>query len=373
MSDKKIFVVQPSLPPLEEYVEHLKDIWASGIMTHQGPKHEELKAKLKEYMGVEALTLFANGHLALELGLEGLGVTGEVITTPFTFGSTTEAILRNGLTPVFCDIRPDDYTIDCDQIEELITDKTSAILPVHVYGNLCDVERLAQIAQRHHLKVIYDSAHAFGEVYKGRNVACYGDANMFSFHATKVFNTVEGGCLTYHDPDLETYMNALKQFGQIVGTESVPYTGTNAKMTEVAAAMGLCNLKHFDEYIARRKAVVERYHERLGNTEGIRLCRIREDVKNNYAYFPVVFEHEKNGVSRDQIADALAAEQIYARKYFYPLCSNFEYVRKMGVTANVPTAEYVSQRVLTLPCYSELALEDVDRICDVILARVQKG
>ena len=373
MSDKKIFVVQPSLPPLEEYVEQLKDIWASGIMTHQGPKHEELKAKLKEFMGVPALTLFANGHLALELGLEALGVTGEVITTPFTFGSTTEAILRNGLTPVFCDIRPDDYTIDCDKIEDLITERTSAIVPVHVYGNLCDVERLQEIADRHHLKLIYDSAHAFGEVYKGKNVACYGDANMFSFHATKVFNTVEGGCLTYQDPEMETYMNALKQFGQIVGTEAVPYTGTNAKMTEVAAAMGLCNLPHFREYIQRRKAVIERYHEHLEGCKGIRLCRIRDDVVNNYAYFPVVFEQETLGVSRDQIAQELAAHQIFARKYFYPLCSNFEQVRGMGIVSNVPVAEYISERVLTLPCYSELALEDVDRICDVVLERIRKG
>ena len=193
MSDKKIFVTSPSLPPLEEYVEEISSIWETGIMTHTGPKHVELQKQLEGYFSVENVALFANGHLALELGLEALEVTGEVITTPFTFASTTQAILRRGLKPVFCDVEPEFYTMDCDKIEDLITDKTTAILPVHVYGNICDVERIQEIADKHHLKVLYDAAHAFGESYKGTNVSRLGDMSMFSFHATKVFNTVEGG------------------------------------------------------------------------------------------------------------------------------------------------------------------------------------
>lgn len=365
-------VVRPSLPPLEEYVDQLKDIWNSGIITNQGPKHEELKRALTEYLEVPALTFFSNGHQALELGLESLHLKGEVITTPFTFASTTQAILRNGLTPVFSDIRSDDYTIDPEMVEKQITDRTCAILGVHVYGNLCDVTALEEIGKRHGIPVIYDAAHAFGERYKGRAVGSYGDASMFSFHATKVFNTVEGGCWAYRDPAKEKELNALKQFGQIVGTESTPYIGTNAKMTEVSAALGLCNLKHIGEYILKRRAVVERYRKNLKDIPGIQLCEEKPDTDYNYAYFPVVFKHEETGVSRDMISDALKAHGVLVRKYFYPLCSDFECVRDMGIVSNVPVAKYVSDRVLALPCYSDLALEDVDLICSLIRERLLK-
>lgn len=367
MNKKAIYVVSPSLPPLEEYVEEIKTMWETGILTHTGPKHVELQKKLEEYFGVENVALFANGHLALELGLDALELSGEVITTPFTFGSTTQAILRRNLTPVFCDIREDDYTIDCDRIEELITERTTAIVPVHVYGNICEYERIQEIAKRHGLKVIYDAAHAFGEVYKGVNVAGMGDMSMFSFHATKVFQTVEGGCLTFADSAKVQLLNGLRQFGQIVGTEETPYIGTNAKMTEMHAAMGLCNLKHIDSYIAKRQKVVDVYRKRLSHVDGIRLCPVQEGLQSNYAYFPVVFEEEKSGVDRETIITKLAENNIYVRKYFYPLTSDFECCKKMGITADVPVAKYISDRVLTLPCYSELALEDVEKICDLIL------
>ncbi len=367
MNNKAIYVVRPSLPPLEEYVEEISSMWETGILTHTGPKHIKLQKELEEYMGAKNVALFANGHLALELGIEALGLTGEVITTPFTFGSTTQAILRRNLKPVFCDIKEDDYTIDCDRIEELITEKTSAILPVHVYGNVCQVEKIKELADRYKLKVIYDAAHAFGEVYKGTNVSNYGDMTMFSFHATKVFNTVEGGCLTFADSSKVQLLNSLRQFGQVIGTEETPYIGTNAKMTEMHAAMGLCNLKHIDEYVEKRKQIVKLYRKYLTGVNGIRICPIQDGVVSNYAYFPVVFEEEKTGVDREAAISKLAKNNIFVRKYFYPLTSDFECCRRLGLQAKVPIAKYISDRVLTLPCYSDLALENVERICKLIL------
>lgn len=367
MNQKKIYVVQPSMPSLEEYVEEIQSIWENRIMTHSGPKHVQLQKELEKYLHVKNVALFANGHLALELGLEALELEGEVITTPFTFASTTQAILRCGLTPVFCDIREDDYTIDVDKIESLITEKTTAILPVHVYGNVCDVEKIQQIADRHNLKVIYDAAHAFGEIYKGRNVAEFGDMSMFSFHATKVFNTVEGGCLSFEDSSKVQYLNGLRQFGQIVGTEQTPYIGTNAKMTEMHAAMGLCNLRHISEYIERRGKVVAQYRQRLSDVSGIRLCPIQTDTISNYAYFPVVFDECLFGKNRDEVMKKLAQNDIYVRKYFYPLTSEFECCKNAGLYMETPVAKYISDRVLTLPCYSDLEIDDVNRICDLIL------
>lgn len=367
MPNKNIYVTSPSLPPLEEYIEEISTMWDTGILTHTGPKHIELQKQLERYFSVKNVALFANGHLALELALEALGITGEVITTPFTFASTTQAILRCGLTPVFCDIEPNGYTIDCDKIEELITDRTTAILPVHVYGNICNVEKIRQIADKHHLKVIYDAAHAFGETYYGENVARFGDMSMYSFHATKVFNTVEGGCLTFEDENTVELLNSLRQFGQIVGTEMTPYIGTNAKMTEMHAAMGLCNLKHVDEYIEKRSRVVRRYRDKLKNISGIRLCPVQEGVESNYAYFPVVFEENNRKITRKAVIEKLEENNIFARKYFYPLTSDFECCKKLEITADVPTAKYISERVLTLPCYSELSIDEVDRICEIIL------
>ena len=290
----------------------------------------------------------------------------EVITTPFTFASTTHAIVRNGLVPIFCDINDNDYTLDVSEIESLITDNTCAIIPVHVYGNICNVDAIADIARRHGLKVIYDAAHAFGVTLKGINVANFGDASMFSFHATKVFNTIEGGAVCFKDDKLVQVLNDLKNFG-IRGPDECSYIGGNAKMNEFQAAMGICNLRHLNDEIAKRKKVVGRYRERLSTVKGIKLCEEQPDVVSNYAYFPVVFNGYK--YSRNEIFDMLKQHDIIARKYFYPLTNSFA-CYKYYPTADVektPVARYISERVLTLPLYSDLALEDVDRICDIIL------
>lgn len=370
-----ILVVKPSLPPYEEYIEEIKDIWDTGIMTHTGPKHVELQAKLEKYLEVDHVELFANGHLAMELGLNAFGFKpgSEVITTPFTFASTTQAILRNGLVPVFCDIREDDFTIDVDKIEELINYRTVAILPVHVYGNICDVKKIQEIADKHGLKVLYDGAHAFAEKYDGVNVSNFGDMTMFSFHATKVFNTVEGGCLTFKDESYKQKLIGLRQFGQIIDTDSVPYIGTNAKLTEIHAAMGLCNLRHVDEYLEKRKEVVNCYRKMLSDTKGIRLSIIQENVSANYAYFPIVVEEAETGVTREMVEQALLKEGIFSRRYFYPLTCDFECCAASRVHIDVPVARHASERVLALPCYSDLKVSDVERICNVILNTVKKN
>lgn len=289
---------------------------------------------------------------------------GEVITTPFTFASTTHAIVRNRLKPVFCDINSEDFTIDVSKIESLITEKTCAIVPVHVYGNICNVEEIEKIAKKYNLKVIYDAAHTFGVEKNGIGVANFGDASMFSFHATKVFNTIEGGAVTYNDSTIKKRLNDLKNFG-ITGPESVEYVGGNAKMNEFQAAMGICNLRHVDGEILKRKVVVERYRERLENTEGIKLSIIQEGVKSNYAYFPVVFDNYK--YTRDEIFEKLGEENIVARKYFYPLINDFECYRDKYNSNETPVAKYIADRVLCLPLYADLELEVVDRICDIIL------
>lgn len=363
-----ILVTRSSLPSYEEYCEEIKDIWDSHWLTNMGAKHQKLQKELEAYFGIPHVTLYTNGHLALENAIAALKLPegGEVITTPFTFASTTHAIVRNGLTPVFCDIKEDDYTIDTQKMEALITDKTVAIVPVHVYGNLCDVEEIDRIAKKHGLKVIYDAAHAFAVKYKGISSACFGDASMFSFHATKVFNTIEGGCVCFKENSWVQLLNDMKNFG-IHGAESVEFVGSNAKMNEFQAAMGLCNLRHLDEEIAKRKKVVERYRSRLEEVEGIKLSVVQKDVESNYAYFPVVFDGYK--YTRNEIFDRLAAVGIGARKYFYPLTNSFECYRSFPTagTEKTPIAQHMALRVLTLPLYSDLSLDDVDRICDVIL------
>jgi dTDP-4-amino-4,6-dideoxygalactose transaminase len=362
---KIIQVTQSSMPDIEEYIEEIKGLWDSKWLTNMGTKHKTLESQLIEYLKVSNITLFTNGHSALELIIAALDLTGEIITTPFTFASTTHAIVRNGLEPVFCDIDPDNYTIDMDKLEALITDQTSAILPIHVYGNICNVQEIERIARMYHLKVIYDAAHAFGVTVDGVGVANFGDASMFSFHATKVFNTIEGGAVTYKDRSLSEKLNALKNFG-ISGPESVEYVGGNAKMNEFQAAMGICNLRHVDEEIAKRKTVVERYVERLSGVKGIKLCKPQDGVKSNYAYFPVVFDGYK--MNRDEVFEKLKAENIFARKYFYPLTNSFACYQGRFDVEKTPVAKYIADRVLTLPLYADLALDDVDRICDIILS-----
>lgn len=364
MNDLTIKVTSSSMPPLEEYMEEIRDLWESHWLTNMGAKHQKLEAELKDYLNTPYLSLFTNGHLALESAIEALELTGEVITTPFTFVSTTHAIVRKGLTPVFCDINYEDYTIDTKKIESLITDKTSAIIPVHVYGNICNVQEIEQIAQKYNLKVIYDAAHAFGVTIDGKGVANFGDASMFSFHATKVFNTIEGGAVTFNDERLTNVLRNLKNFG-ITGPETVEFIGGNAKMNEFQAAMGLCNLRHIDNEIEKRKAVYNRYVENLINIKGINISEIKNDVKSNYSYFPVLFDGYK--CNRDEVFDKLKDNNIIARKYFYPITSNFT-CYSGEYNSYTPVAEYVAERILTLPLYADLKLDDVDIICDIILS-----
>ena len=363
-----INVTRSSMPSFEEYCEEIKELWDSHWLTNMGTKHQQLQSQLEQYLDTPHVTLYTNGHLALEnvIAAMNLPAGGEVITTPFSFASTTHAIVRNGLVPIFCDINDVDYTMDVTKLEALITEKTVAIVPVHVYGNLCDVHEIKRIADKYGLKVIYDAAHAFGVSLNGVNAANFGDAAMFSFHATKVFNTIEGGAVTFQEDALVQVLNDLKNFG-IRGPESVAYVGGNAKMSEFQAAMGICNLRHVDDEILKRKAAVERYRANLRGVPGIRLCEDQPGVKPNYSYFPVVFDGYK--YTRDQVFQLLGQQNIVARKYFYPLINSFECYSDYPTAGaeKTPVARFVADRVLTLPLYADLQPEDVDRICAIIL------
>lgn len=367
---KPILVTQSSIPDLDEYVDEIKPIFQSKWLTNKGEKHEALESSLKRFLGVNNLTLFVNGHLALYLAIKSFDFApgSEVITTPFSFASTTHAIVQNGLKPVFCDIEPGNCTIDTNKIEELITDKTVAIVPVHVYGYICDVEKIQEIAERHNLKVIYDAAHVFGVEYNGSSIANWGDMSMFSFHATKVFNTIEGGALAYKDKNFEQRLNYLKNFG-IEDAENVKDIGINAKMNEFAAAMGICNLRHFEEEIKKREHVFNRYMERLFGVPGLYIPSLQDGVKPNYAYFPVFFDKQVFGQDRDEIYAKLEMKNIYARKYFYPLISDYDCYRNWYDSTLTPIAKKMSDSVLTLPMYADLSLEVVDEICDIILGQ----
>lgn len=363
--EKKILVTRSSMPEINEYVDMIRELWESHWLTNMGKYHQELTEKLEEFLDVPYVSLFTNGHMALELGIQAMKLHGEVITTPFTFVSTTHAIARNHLTPVFCDINDKDYTIDVNKIESLITDKTCAIAPVHVYGNICDVEALDQIAKKHNLKIIYDAAHAFGVRYKGKGIGAYGDISMFSFHATKVFNTIEGGAITCNDNKIMHNLYYLKNFG-ICSEEDIEEIGANAKMNEFQAAMGLCNLKHLSGEIMKRKRIVERYIERLQGIPGLQLPAVQKNVQPNYSYFPIVISPEKFGTTRDDVYNTLKSKNIFARKYFYPLTNTLECYRGKFFLNETPTALHISKRILTLPLYADLDLKDVDSICNAI-------
>lgn len=361
----KILVTRSSMPSLEEYTEEIRELWDSRWLTNSGVKHQKLEEELCSYLGVSNTALCVNGHQALECILEVFDLKGEVITTPFTFVSTTNAIVRKGLTPVFCDINEKDYTIDVSKIESLITDKTCAIMPVHVYGNLCDDEAISKIANKYGLKVIYDAAHAFGVTKNGVGAAAMGDASMFSFHATKVFHTIEGGAAVFKDKENYKKINVTKSFG-MMGPESLSFAGGNSKMNEFCAAMGLCNLRHIDDAIEKRKECVLRYRERLSGITGVKLSEIQEGVKSNYAYFPVVFDPAEFGKTRDDVINALAENNIGARRYFFPLTSQIESFSGKYSESDTPIAYKISQNVLCLPLYEDLGIENVDRICDII-------
>ena len=362
---EKILVTQAALPSMNEYISEIQSIWDTHWLTNMGQKHKEFQVGLQKYLKVDNIELLVNGHMALEMILQAMELEGEVITTPFTFASTTHAIIRNNLTPVFCDINEDDYTMDVSKIEDLITDKTCAILPVHVYGNVCNVEEIDRIAKKHGLKVIYDAAHSFGETYKGKGIGNFGDASIFSFHATKVFHSIEGGAVCYHDAELGRKLYNLKNFG-IRNAEEVESVGANAKMNEFCAAMGICNLRHIDNYIEKRKVIVERYRELLSKIPGIILCKEQKEVVSNYSYFPILVDSSLYGHDRDYVFEKLEEENIFARKYFYPITSSFDCFNGQFDLKQTPIALRVSKKVLTLPLYPDLSVDVVDKICDVI-------
>lgn len=363
-----INVTRSSMPDFQEYIEEIKDLWDTHWLTNMGSKHQLLQKLLEEKLNIPHVVLYTNGHLALEGIWEMLNFPkgSEVITTPFTFCSTIHAFVRKGLVPVFCDIDPNTYCIDASKIESLISDKTVAICPVHVYGNMCDVEKIEKIANKHNLKVIYDAAHAFAVRYKGVSSANFGDLSMFSFHATKVFNTIEGGAVCFKDDNLTVKFNDLKNFG-IHGPESTLYIGGNAKMNEFQAAMGICNLRHLDKEIKKRQMVVERYKKNLGNTKGIIFCNKQKNVTPNYAYLPVVFDNYKK--TRDEVFEELKKHDVIARKYFFPLVNDMECYKGFPTadSSKTPVAKYIADRVLTLPLYADLSMECVDKICEIIL------
>ncbi len=353
------------MPGFDEYCEEIRDLWDSRWLTNKGAKHEKLREDLKRYLGISGVSLFANGHLALEAAISAFEFApgSEVITTPFTFVSTVNAIKRCGLKPVFCDIDRSTYTLDPSKLDALITERTCAVLPVHVYGNICDTEEIDRIAKKHGLKVIYDAAHAFGVICNGKGVASFGDASMFSFHATKVFHTVEGGAVCYSDSELANKFGVIKNFGLNPKGDCV-YTGGNAKMSEFHAAMGICNLRHIDSEIAKRKTAAERYRYRLSGKDGIILSPISDRATSNYAYMPVVFDGFT--AERDQIRDKLKECSVLARKYFYPA------VNEMCIYAEdsekTPVAHDIASKVLCLPLYADLDTAAVDEICDIILS-----
>lgn len=364
---EKILVTQSSMPDFDEYVKEIKEMWDSHWITNMGPKHRQFQMDLIKYLGVPNIELLTNGHMALELTLQAMNLQGEVITTPFTFASTTHAIVRNGLQPVFCDVDPITYTIDVKKMENLISDRTCAIMPVHVYGNICNIDEIDRIANKYGLKVIYDAAHTFGETYKGIGIGNFGDASCFSFHATKVFNSIEGGAVCYKDSYLGNALYELKNFG-IHGQEEISAVGANAKMNEFCAAMGICNLRHIDSNIAKRKQIDKCYREYLEGIEGLILKPVQENVKSNYAYFPVIFEEKIFGSGRNEVMEKLAENGIGARKYFYPLTSEFSCFHGEYNVLMTPVARHISRRVLTLPMYANLSLENVQRICSIVLS-----
>ncbi len=361
-----ILVTQSSMPPYEEYIEAIKPLWKSHWLTNMGEYHQKLEERLKEYLKVGGLSLMVNGHMALELAIQALDLPegAEIITTPFTFISTTHAIVRNNLNPVFCDIKPEDGTMDETKIEELITEHTAAILPVHVYGNICNIEKIQEIAFRHNLKVIYDAAHAFGVSYKGRGIGSYGDASVFSFHATKVFNTIEGGAVTSSDARLHEKLSGLKNFG-IRSEELVTEIGANAKMNEFAAIMGLCNLDHIVADLEERRKRYEIYRNGLNDIHGIRLLRQRKDASQNYSYLPIVVEDDYS-LNRDELYYRLKEHNIFARKYFYPLTSDQSCFGDSYIEAKINNARKLSAQILSLPLYPTLETEAISRILQII-------
>lgn len=353
------------MPPLNEVYKKIKEIWESKWLTNFGQQHKTFELELKKYLKVKNLSLFCNGTLALQLACQALELTGEVITTPFTFPATINSLYQNNITPIFCDIKLDDFNINPDEIENLITPNTSALMPVHVFGNPCDVEKIDNIAKKYSLKVIYDSAHCFGVEYKGKAIGTFGDVNMFSFHATKIFHTLEGGALTYNDEKFNLKFFLLKNFG-IKGEEDIFLPGTNAKMNEIQAAIGLLNLNLVDEEIEKRKKLTKIYKVNLKDIIGIRFLEENKEVIYNYQYFPILIDEFEFSLNRDQVYEEMKKYNVFTRKYFYPICTQYKYYPCKDAD-NFPNAEKIANEILCLPIYGELMEEDILKICEILL------
>lgn len=361
-----ILVTQPSLPDLKEFTKYLEKIWKSKWLTNNGQFHQEFEQKLTKHLGVKHISLFSNGTLALMTALQVLDIKGEVITTPYSFVATTHAMLWNNITPVFCDVDPVYGGLDVDKIEGLITDKTTAIVPVHVYGNPVQVEKLDALSKKHNLKVIYDAAHAFGVEKKGKSILNYGDLSVLSFHATKTFNTIEGGAIICHDAETKKQIDYLKNFG-FENETSVVAAGINAKMNELQAAFGLLQLKTIEVDIAKRKNVTEQYKEAFSEIKGIRVLEDIKDIKHNYSYFSIFIEDDYP-LTRDNLYQKLKDNNVFARRYFYPLISEFKMYKNLE-SANpkeLPNAVKIANQVICLPIYPELRVEEIEFIVSKI-------
>jgi dTDP-4-amino-4,6-dideoxygalactose transaminase len=367
MIKKPITVTQPCLPPLKEFMPYLQQIWDNKWLTNNGPLHQQLEKELADYLGVKYISVFSNGTLALITALQALNITGEVITTPFSFVATTHSLWWNKITPVFVDIEPEYLNLDPAKIEAAITDQTSAIMPVHVYGNPCNIDEIQKIADRHGLKVIYDAAHAFGVKKNGVSVLNYGDLSVLSFHATKVFSTIEGGAIICHTEAMKHHIDNLKNFG-FRGETVVEEPGINAKLNEVQAAYGLLQLKYIDGFIARRKEITQLYQSLLKDVAGIRFLPDMENVTHSYSYFPILIDEKNYGISRDALYEKLKENNIFSRRYFYPLITNFEPYKELpsATSENLPVANKVALEVLCLPIYVELSLINVESIVNII-------
>jgi dTDP-4-amino-4,6-dideoxygalactose transaminase len=365
--NKAIYVTQPALPSLEEFHDSLKIIWDNKILTNNGPFHQQLEEALADYLGVKYISLFANGTLSLITALQALHITGEVITTPFSFVATTHSLWWNNIKPVFVDIENEYFNLDPEKIEAAITPKTTAILPVHVYGNPCKLDEIQKIADTYGLKLIYDAAHAFGVKKSNTGIANFGDLSILSFHATKVFNTIEGGAIISHDAKMKRRIDFLKNFG-FADEETVVAPGINAKMNEIQAAFGLLQLQNIDKAIGKRKLIAETYKQLLTEVDGVSFLEDMPSVKHNYAYFPILVDEAKFGICRNDLYDKLKKQNIHSRKYFYPLISQFPPYSDFTSArkTNLRVANRIAEEVLCLPIYSEMQTNTVEFIVEII-------
>jgi dTDP-4-amino-4,6-dideoxygalactose transaminase len=365
--DEPIYVTRPMLPDLKEFKSQLEDIWSSQWLSNNGSKHQQLEEHIRKTLKVPAISLFNNGTIALLIAVKSLDLTGEVITTPFTFPATPHVLTWNGITPVFCDIDDQSMNIDPDKIERMITPKTTAILAVHVYGTPCDVNKIQDIADRYDLKVIYDAAHAFNTMIDDTGIGNFGDISMFSFHATKLFHTAEGGALTYKNPALKQRIDLFKNFG-IKNEDEVLLPGINGKMSEIQAALGLVNLNFMECERVKRQKIYEVYYSLLANIEGITMIDLGDNIQKSYQYLVIRIDHKKFGISRDEVYERLKQYNVYSRKYFYPLCSNYPYYTQLpsAKPSNLCVANKVVNEVLCLPFYGNLSIFSVERICEII-------